>query len=114
MADLVPVFHSWRGSHTSRNGPKMSDCHIKVLGETQTQLAANLATELGVAYVRYGSNIHKVAQHGTAYTFSGKEEIVFSDEDSHNERDGHWRGTVTCALTAYFRAREVREVSAKL
>ncbi|KAG9185596.1 hypothetical protein G6011_06927 [Alternaria panax] len=89
----------------------MRDCHIKVLGETQAQLAANLASELGVAYVRYGSNINKLAPHGAVYTFSGKEEIVFSDEDAHNESNGHWRGTVTCTLTAYFRNPRGSEVA---
>jgi hypothetical protein len=108
MADLVPVFHEWRGSHTSRSGPKMEDCHIKVLGETQSQLAANLATEPGVAYVRYGNNIHEVAKVGDVYTFANKEEIVYSKEDSQTESDGHWRGTVTVTLTAYFRVREVK------
>ncbi|KAF2278685.1 uncharacterized protein EI97DRAFT_440217 [Westerdykella ornata] len=106
MADLVPLFHTWRGSHTSRSGPKMRDCKRKVLDETRAQLAQNLASEPGVAYVRYNNHIQKVAPHGTIYTFSGKEEPVYSDEDSHRDSHG-WRGTVTCELTAYFRVREV-------
>ena len=81
----------------------MDDTKINVLRQTQEQLAAKLLNRPGVSYVEYIVTVgDKNATSGWACYWTGDETYTFSDEDSSNEPNGHWRGTVTCHLSATF------------
>jgi len=99
----VSVTHAWRGSHTNGGGhPKMADTKLKVLRETQDQLANKILERPGVSFVEYaGSHGDKNATTGWGYYFNGEETYTFSGEDSDTSSN-KWRGTVTCHLKATF------------